>query len=104
MSLGATAPIPGQPGIRTLVRGQLRQVVPLRYTLPEKNAETRIDVVVIDGRLYTTLGQPLINYNAVHPSGPLGGRPVLKMLQAQKGQAGSGPTPRPFRRRESTRR
>src|SRR3954447_21586368 len=68
----------------------------LRTVLPEKNAETRTNVVIIDGRIYTTLGQPLIDYQAHYTSGPLAGLPVLRMLQPRKEGGGFRTDPASF--------
>jgi plastocyanin len=69
------------------VRNMDREVYTLETTIPGKNARsTKADVVVIDGRLYTTLDQPIVDYNAIHRSGPRQGLPILKMLQTVKGQ------------------
>ena len=78
------------------VRGEDRQVLSLRTVLPDKNSETNTDVVVIDGRMYTTLDQPLIDYEAVYTSGPLLGLPVLRMVQARKEGAGFETDPATF--------
>ena len=65
-----------------LVDGQQRPVRTLRVPDPERHNIEDTEAVVIDGRLYSRLGQPLIDYHAIYEAGPLSGRPILKMLKA----------------------
>jgi plastocyanin len=84
MTLIRKPPVTGQVRQRSVVRGEERELFTLRTTVAGKRAESLTDVVVIDGRLYTTLDQPLINYNARYGAGPRRGQPVLKMLEPRR--------------------
>ena len=71
-------------GNRTMERFTLLSIV------PDSHAELTSDVLCDpDGRLYSPDGHPLIDYSSVYTQGPRQGAPVLRMLQAVKGNTPS---------------
>ena len=70
-----------QPKTRMIQRKR-RRMYTLRAPDAEKHTVDETDAVEMDGRLYSPLLQPLIDYHAVYPSGPRVGLPILKMLRA----------------------
>ena len=83
---------PGTPRAYALSASLSRQLQPgtqprlytLRTYVPDKHKATETDVLAINGRLYTKLLQPLIDYHALYPPTQPNtpGKPVLSMLQA----------------------